>query len=216
MQREATARSALDSWIRGLKESGVTRWWNENPQVSDPWGVHRALVADRLGELGMSDTVAARFKELMTRERRYQLRAMRSDDECHVEAKVNEEFKPIDKLSGGRQISVLLSLLLGSHDQSPLVIDQPEDELDKSFLAETLLPLLRRLKGKRQIIFATHDANIVVNGDADQVIYLEANSDSAEVKAQDAIENSGIRQAVLTVLDGGREAFDLRKRKYGF
>jgi hypothetical protein len=66
-------------------------------------------------------------------------------------------------------VSLLLSLLLESDDTRPLIIDQPEDELDKSYLFETVLPALHRLKGHRQVIFATHDANIVVNGDADQV-----------------------------------------------
>lgn len=72
---------------------------------------------------------------------------MRSDDKCLIEARVGaggaKDFRPINKLSGGKQISVLLSILLESSDTSPLVIDQPEDELDKAFLAETLLPILR-------------------------------------------------------------------------
>ncbi len=216
---KATSRTNLDEWIRDFKESGITRWWNENPAVTDPSVLYTALSEKQLSKLGMSETVATRFVEQMTSDRKYQLRSMRSDDKCLIEARVGsgaKDFRTINKLSGGKQISVLLSLLLESSDTSPLVIDQPEDELDKAFLAETLLPILRRLKGKRQIIFATHDANLVVNGDADQVIYLEADANSAHVKTQDAIDNAEIRQAVLTVLDGGREAFDLRKRKYGF
>jgi ABC-type cobalamin/Fe3+-siderophores transport system ATPase subunit len=216
---KAAARTNLDKWIRDLKESGITRWWNENQSVTDPSILYNDLIDMQLFKLGMSETVATRFVEQMTSDRKYQLRSLRSDDKCHIEARVGtgaKDFRPINKLSGGKQISVLLSLLLESSDTSPLVIDQPEDELDKTFLAETLLPILRRLKGKRQIIFATHDANLVVNGDADQVIHLEADADSAKVKTQDAIDNPEIRHAILTVLDGGKDAFDLRKRKYGF
>jgi len=216
---KAASRINLDEWIKDIRESGITRWWNENPTVTDPSVLYTALCENKLSDLGMSETVATRFIDQMTSNRKYQLRSMRSDDKCLIEARVgpgSKDFRPIHKLSGGKQISVLLSLLLESSDTSPLVIDQPEDELDKPFLSSTLLPILRRLKGKRQIIFATHDANLVVNGDADQVIYLEADAESAHVKVQDAIDNSEIRHAVLTVLDGGREAFDLRKRKYGF
>jgi ABC-type cobalamin/Fe3+-siderophores transport system ATPase subunit len=216
---KAASRTKLDEWVREFKEAGITRWWNENTTVTDPSMLYSALCENKLFTLGMSETVATRFVEHMTSARKYQLRSMRSDDKCVIAARVGtgeKAFRSINKLSGGKQISVLLSLLLESSDTSPLVIDQPEDELDKVFLTETLLPILRRLKGKRQIIFATHDANLVVNGDADQVILLEADADSAQMKTQDAIDNPEIRHAILTVLDGGRDAFDLRKRKYGF
>ena len=119
-------------------------------------------------------------------------------------------------LSGGQQASLLLSLLLETDDDRPLVIDQPEEELDKAYLFDVVLPALRRLKGLRQIIFVTHDANIVVNGDADQVVYLQADADSGWVAAEGAIEQQSVRDAILTVLDGGAQAFELRSRKYGF
>jgi hypothetical protein len=96
------------------------------------------------------------------------------------------------------------------------VIDQPEDEIDKAYLFDTLIPSLRRLKGKRQVIFATHDPNIVVNADADLVLYLEADSRSGSVKYAGAIEDDNIKKAIITILDGGEDAFKLRKLKYGF
>lgn len=113
-------------------------------------------------------------------------------------------------------MSVLLSLLLEARDSSPLVIDQPEDELDSRFLFETVLPTLKRLKGRRQVILATHDANIVVNGDADLVIQLEATAHRGRVALAGAIEESGVRDAIVRTVDGGEEAFRLRRRKYGF
>jgi len=63
--------------------------------------------------------------------------------------------------------------LLETEDTIPLVVDQPEDEADKNYLLTFLIPALRRLKGRRQVVFATHDANIVVNGDADRVVFLQ-------------------------------------------
>ena len=125
-------------------------------------------------------------------------------------------YRPLEQLSGGNQASVLLELLLRSADQNPLVIDQPEDELDGRFLSEQIVPLLRRLKGRRQIIFATHSANVVVNGDADQVLYLDATHDNGWIAAGGAIEHPDVRDAILRTLDGGEDAFTLRWAKYGF
>ena len=101
-------------------------------------------------------------------------------------------------------------------DDRPLVIDQPEDELDNRFLFDTVLPALKRLKGRRQIIVATHNPNIVVNGDADQVIQLEATANRGSVANAGAIENPVVRDAIVRTVDGGDEAFRLRRLKYGF
>ena len=124
--------------------------------------------------------------------------------------------RPLEKLSGGQRVNLLLSLLLETNDERPLVIDQPEDELDNRFLFETMLPALKRLKGHRQIIVATHNANIVVNGDADQVIQLEATADRGHIARSGAIEDPAIRDAIVQTVDGGDEAFRLRRLKYGF
>ena len=96
------------------------------------------------------------------------------------------------------------------------MIDQPEDELDNRFLFDTVLPALKRLKGRRQIIVATHNANIVVNGDADQVIQLEATSNHGRVAEAGAIEDPAVRDAIVRTVDGGDDAFRLRRLKYGF
>ena len=127
-----------------------------------------------------------------------------------------DDYRDIDELSGGAQVSVLLSLVLETDDSTPLIIDQPEDEMDKAYLFDVLLPALHRLKGRRQVIFATHDANIVVNGDADQVIFLEADFKQGRISAQGAIEEAKVKKAIVDTLDGGRDAFSLRQAKYGF
>ena len=106
--------------------------------------------------------------------------------------------------------------MLATSDPRPLVIDQPEDELDNRFLFETLLPALNGLKGRRQVIVATHNANIVVNGDADQVIQREAEAEHGHVVCAGAIEDPPVRNAIVQTVDGGDEAFRLRRLKYGF
>ena len=72
------------------------------------------------------------------------------------------------------------------------------------------------LKGRRQIIVATHNANIVVNGDADQVIQLEATATHGHIACSGAIEEPAVRDAIVQTVDGGNEAFRLRRLKYGF
>ena len=89
-------------------------------------------------------------------------------------------------------------------------------ELDNRFLWETILPALKKLKGQRQIVVATHNPNIIVNGDADMVIQLEATAQRGSIAEAGAIEEPAVRDAIVRTVDGGDEAFRLRRRKYGF
>lgn len=207
----------LDRWIHELAQRGVTRWWNDRSAPLAPEALVTALDSEALGELGMSPQVAETFAETMTEARRWSLLGVHTPDTYSLELRLaNGTYRPMARLSGGQQVSLLLSLLLESDDPRPILIDQPEEELDKAYLFDSVLPALRRLKGQRQVVFVTHDANIVVNGDADQVIYLEAEADRGWVAAEGAIEQPDIRKAILTVLDGGPAAFELRSVKYGF
>ena len=165
----------------------------------------------------MSVAVRATFLETMTTARRRDLQAMRHRDQYEVRYGVGgNRFRPLPALSGGQRVSVLLSLLLKADDSRPLVIDQPEDELDNRVLFDTVLPTLRHNKGRRQVILATHNANIVVNGDADMVILLEADARHGTVACSGAIEMPEVRDAIVRTVDGGEDAFRLRRTKYGF
>lgn len=213
---------SLDEWIRSLRQKGVTRWWNNKLEEGSAPGVIRLYEAYKEGDLqslGMSEDVVATFSEAMTANERDRLRSLRSPDEYLLELRVSdepEEYREMSELSGGQQVSLLLSLLLQAQDDRPIVIDQPEDELDSEYLFGTVLPVLRTLKGRRQIIFATHNANIVVNGDADQVISLKADHESGWVEIAGAIEVNDVRRAIVDTVDGGEKAFQLRQLKYGF
>jgi hypothetical protein len=215
-------QDGLQNWLLAFKEKGITRWWNDlgpSRALVSPGLILKLLRSNKLEQLGMSTQVASRFRECLTASRRLELHALRNEDYYELQMKVADNpptYKRMEELSGGAQVSLLLTLLLSSENTCPLVIDQPEDELDKSYLRDTVLPALRNLKGHRQIILATHDANIVVNGDADEVIYLRATHDHASIAEQDAIENSKIKNAIIELLDGGSKAFELRKEKYGF
>jgi len=210
---------SLEQFLLGLNQRGITRWWNglEERQRPSPQQLDAAMQASTLAALGVSDTVAERFGEALTEAKRFELRALRSPDQYVLELRVSkDEYRRADQLSGGKRVSLLLSLLLEAHDDRPLVIDQPEDELDNRFLWETVLPALRRLKGRRQVIVATHNANIVVNGDADLVVQLEADAEHGRVAVSGAIEDPEVRRAIVETVDGGEKAFELRQAKYGF
>lgn len=209
----------LEGFLGGLGQRGVTRWWNEGKDADRPSPARllRLLEADTLASVGMSDAVRETFRTQMTPSRRRELAAVRCADRYVLEFRPSgDDYRPLNELSGGQRVNLLLSLLLETADARPLVIDQPEDELDNRFLFETLLPALGRLKGRRQVILATHNANIVVNGDADQVIHLDADARHGYVATSGAIEDPSVRDAIVRTVDGGDEAFRLRRIKYGF
>ena len=199
----------------------IRRYWNDAFEGSATQDQAEAvapdLLEDHLGEIGMSSAVTRTFLESLTRARQRELAALRCPDRYFLELRMDDgSYRRLDELSGGQRVSVLLSLLLETADDRPLVIDQPEDELDNRFLFETVLPALKKLKGRRQVIVATHNPNVVVNGDADMVILLEASANRGRVACFGAIEEGAVRDAIVRTVDGGEEAFRLRQRKYGF
>ena len=211
--------SRLDEFLRSLKKKGITQWWNDlgKNRRPSPQSLFYHLKNSTLQLVGMSKAVQATFQECFTKSNRRRLLAIRCPDRYVLRLRMDDgSYRPLDQLSGGQRVSVLLSLLLETTDDRPLVIDQPEDELDNRFLFDTVLPALKRLKGRRQIILATHNPNIVVNGDADQVIQLEATANRGRVAHSGAIEDPIVRNAIVRTVDGGDEAFRLRRLKYGF
>jgi len=94
------------------------------------------------------------------------------------------------------------------------VIDEPEAHLDSGLIARYLVGLIKRVKRNRQIIFATHNANFVVNGDAELVHIMDMGPDHLTMSKDTTIENLAHRDRLLA-LEGGREAFRLRERRYG-
>ena len=132
-------------------------------------------------------------------------------------AKENE-YISFDSASAGQQASALLTTLL-SQGGTPLIIDQPEDDLDSDTVQEIVTKIWSSKSG-RQLIFSSHNANLVVNGDADLVLvcaYVNAGDQSAgHIKEQGAIDVAAVRSQITTVMEGGEKAFRLRKEKYGF
>lgn len=118
-------------------------------------------------------------------------------------------------LSDGQRNTAVLALLL-AQDGGPLIIDQPEDELDSNFVFNELIPMIRRMKMKRQLIFATHNANLPVNGDADLLYAFEAKDGRGVCQAQGGLDRQDVTKAVLDIMEGSEKAFTSRREKYGF
>jgi DNA repair ATPase RecN len=118
-------------------------------------------------------------------------------------------------LSDGQRNTAVLALLLTRGD-GPVIVDQPEDELDSDFIYHRLVPMLRMLKERRQLIIVTHNANLPVNGDAELVYALAARNGRGVVRAEGALDRDSVRQAVLDIMEGSEEAFRRRREKYRY
>lgn len=132
-----------------------------------------------------------------------------------------QTWQALEDLSTGQKATaVLLLLLLDS--ESPLVVDQPEDDLDNRFITEGVVPIMRREKRRRQFVFSTHNANIPVLGDAELILGLGASGEAKDGQAvidqkhMGSIDSRPVRELVEEILEGGKTAFEMRRLKYGF
>lgn len=123
-------------------------------------------------------------------------------------------LRPLNELSPGQRCSAVLPILL-LNGRSPLIIDQPEDNLDNRLIRQVIVNVLGSIKLRRQVIVATHNPNIPVLGDAEQTIVLAAiDEKQSQKKAQGNLDERPIIAAVTEIMEGGREAFQYRQSIY--
>ena len=129
-----------------------------------------------------------------------------------------QDYIPFRNASAGQQATALLKTLL-NQPGPPLIIDQPEEDLDNPVMLE-IVEKVWEAKQKRQLVFASHNANLVVNGDAELVVwcgYRTAGDQSrGTIAGEGAIDVDDVRDAIKRIMEGGEAAFNLRKEKYGF
>ena len=127
------------------------------------------------------------------------------------------EYKSMSQLSKGQKATALLLLLLSGSD-APLIIDQPEDDLDNRFVYDGVVTNLRNLKGKRQVITSTHNANVPVLGDAELIVALEGDGQHGWPTdgGIGSLDDRKIRSLAENILEGGPDAFNARQHLYGF
>jgi len=131
--------------------------------------------------------------------------------------KGTRELRKMDSLSKGQRATALLLLLLGA-STAPLAIDQPEDDLDNRFVYDGVVAHLRKLKGVRQVIASTHNANVPVLGDAELIVALEGDGQHGRpvVDGVGSLDDAPIRVLAENILEGGPAAFNARQHLYGF
>src|SRR6266704_2576893 len=129
-------------------------------------------------------------------------------------------WRALEDLSTGQKATAVLLLLLLESD-APLMVDQPEDDLDNRFITEGVVPRMRDEKHRRQFVFSTHNANIPVLGDAELILGLSASGEAGQGSGRippehmGSIDSKRVRELVEEILEGGKEAFEMRRLKYG-
>ena len=223
--------------IRENKWEGLLETIRSNPSPTDKW----VELLDELKEIAhLEDTEASKvdlsklpllisnsftdneLKKLsqnLSVDQWLALSLVELEDEIKFEYRQKkDEYISFSDASAGQQATALLKVLL-NQEGPPLIIDQPEEDLDNEVIQEIIRDIWSA-KSKRQIIFTSHNANIVVNGDADLVIVCsyrtKGDQSGGKIRASGAIDQPEINEHITSIMEGGREAFQLRRDKYGF
>ena len=137
------------------------------------------------------------------------------EDSLHVQysaAGDGHNFRSIQEGSPGQKTAALLAFLL-SYGDEPLILDQPEDDLDNHLIYDLIVTQLREVSRSRQVIVVTHNANIVVNGDAELVVALTARGGETQIECQGSLQAQQVRDTICEIMEGGRKAFEDRYRR---
>lgn len=125
----------------------------------------------------------------------------------------SKDFQSISQASAGQRAAAMLAFLL-AHGNEPLVLDQPEDDLDNHLIYRLVVQQIRNNKLRRQLIIVTHNPNIVVNGDSELIHVMDFNH-QCHVKHSGSLQNQPMRSQVCQVMEGGEEAFERRYQRLG-
>lgn len=189
---------------------------------NDPNPLQKVTTSDGAKPFSVSDAREI-VKTLSSNATRFRLERCAFEDKPRITVtkRLVEAGKPrflskdFSRLSLGQQQSVLLALMLSSDSRYPLIIDQPEDNLDSEFIFHSLVPVLRAAKERRQVIVVTHNPNIGVLGDAEKILAFKSTSDKSVVVADGSIDDPKTRTVVCQILEGAEEAFRRRSKIYG-
>jgi ABC-type cobalamin/Fe3+-siderophores transport system ATPase subunit len=159
------------------------------------------------------DDVARRMVEALGSDGgAYDIETIELEDRPKIELLDGERYKEATSLSTGQRCTTILPILL-LQSARPLLVDQPEDNLDNAFVYDTIVKALRDAAGTRQVIFVTHNPNIPVLGYADRVFVFDSDGDRGWLRATGSVDEC--RDEIESVLEGGRKAFRERMERYG-
>lgn len=133
-------------------------------------------------------------------------------DSVTVKYSDGRKFKDISQGSAGQKAATVLAFLL-SYGNDPLILDQPEDDLDNQLIYELIVKRIKECKKDRQILIVTHNPNIVVNGDSELVITLTQRSGLTHLASIGGLQERSVRHSICDIMEGGRDAFQQRYRR---
>lgn len=148
-------------------------------------------------------------------EKLYEIQQVPLPDMPQILLEIGGKQKSPNSMSLGQRCTTLLSLIM-LESELPLIIDTPEGGLDNIFVFDSVVQNLRTIKERRQIFLATHNANIPVSGDSELIVCLDSDGKKGWVSCGGSIDEEEMKERVQQVLEGGKEAFMIRKRKYGY
>ena len=165
-------------------------------------------------QANLGDGQTAKVMEALGRiEVLLQLDTVEQADLPRIELLDGEEWKNSLHLSTGQKCTTILPILLLDSD-NPLLVDQPEDNLDNRYIYDTVVNAIHRVKAHRQIILITHNPNIPVLGEASAVYVLTSDGERSSLANQGSVDDC--KTEIINLLEGGQEAFDRRKERYSY
>lgn len=196
----------------------------------------RALADDSFDELRSASICRADWWNRLARADhvvRVRLATLVADDAVDMyflreggKAESASDWQLVSTGSPGQRTAAMLGFVL-NHGDEPLVLDQPEDDLDAALITSLIVREVRRIRWNRQVVIVTHNANIPVNGDAESVIVMANDGHRIGVKTSlngadsttrnahiGPIEVDQVREDIQEILEGGRAAFKARERRY--
>lgn len=207
IQRFREDRQAIASKIRP-QDDGEWSWERLDAVIAKMRRFHSGMI-------DTWDTQDARFKNALRGippERVDRLALYLPEDTVSVrfrDAGGSSDWRSLSLGSPGQQTAALLAFVLGFGNE-PIILDQPEDDLDNTLIYELLVKRFRETKSTRQMIVVTHNPNIVVHGDAEYVVSLDFSNGQTTVRCRGGLQEISIRDEICRVMEGGREAFQSR------
>lgn len=217
---------AIGSYIANGGEEGVTRWQSIVGDLEklahfelDRDGAAKRPEVQALLAAGFGPAEVERVARTLQPDSWLTVALIPITSEPVFEYRAREnDYIPFRNASAGQQATALLKTLL-NQSGPPLLIDQPEEDLDNPVILEVVQQVWQA-KTTRQLIFTSHNANLVVNGDAELVAWCEhrtaSDQSTGEIRCEGAIDVPEVRDAIKRIMEGGEAAFNLRREKYGF
>lgn len=186
---------------------------------ADEAGRETALDAVKQRLLTIDSTLGGRFRNYLQRQHEKPEFADRvstwyPEDDLRIEYQRVGQWTSIDQGSQGQRSAALLAFLL-AFGEEPIVLDQPEDDLDNHLIYDLIVRQIRENKLRRQLLIVTHNPNVVVNGDAELVHVMDFGRGQCYVQQSGSLQEAPVRREVCRVMEGGHEAFSKRWKRLG-